>query len=250
MPVAEQSLHAVHRLFDYRQSISTKPYASRGNKVCRCRRCLLPAAVCTCAWRRPCVSNAAFALVMYDSEVLKPSNSGRLIADLIPDTHAFLWSRTEPSAELLALLADSRYQAYLVFPGEYALEQRVVEDFSSELPQLAASGKTPLFILLDGCWREAVKMFRKSPYLQQLPMLSFRSEALANYRLRKGKRDFQMGTAEVASLVLEAWGEADNAAALDSWFNLFVECTLWSRTQNKSASLQRIAELQQQVLQR
>ncbi|WP_037440308.1 tRNA-uridine aminocarboxypropyltransferase [Shewanella mangrovi] len=250
MPHAQTELHAVHRLFDYRQSLATKPYASRGMKVSRCRRCLLPEKVCTCAWRKPCQSQAAFALVMYDAEVLKPSNSGRLIADLIPDTHAFLWSRTQPDQQLIALLSDDRYQPYLVFPGEYAQQQRVINDFTDEVPLLHRNHKTPLFVLLDGCWREAVKMFRKSPYLQHLPMLSFQSDMLANYRLRKGKRDFQLGTAEVASLVLQAFGETANAEALAAWFDLFVECTLWSRSQNKWASLERIDELRQRVAQR
>ena len=250
---AEQPPHAVHRLFDYRQLIATRPYASRGNKVLRCRRCLLPQTVCTCAWRQPCESNAAFALVMYDTEVLKPSNSGRLIADLIPDTHAFLWSRTAPDAGLLTLLADPQYQAYLVFPAEYALaEQQVVEQLlPTELNSSAGEegtgtceqAKKPLFILLDGCWREAVKMFRKSPYLQTIPMLSFSPENIAHYRLRKGQRDFQLGTAEVAVLALQAFGETENAAALDAWFNLFVECTLWNRSNDKITSMEKIAEL-------
>ncbi|WP_417760678.1 tRNA-uridine aminocarboxypropyltransferase [Shewanella sp.] len=246
---AQQPLHAVHRLFDYRQSLATRPYASRGNKVVRCRRCMLPQTVCTCAWRKPCHSNAAFALVMYDTEVLKPSNSGRLIADLIPDTYAFLWSRTAPDAGLLALLADPQYQPYLVFPAEYALEQQQVV---AQLPQAieGASAQKPLFILLDGCWREAVKMFRKSPYLQTLPMLSFSPESIAHYRLRKGQRDFQLGTAEVAVLALQACGEQASAAALADWFNLFVECTLWARCRDKMASMDSIAALRELVAQR
>lgn len=246
---AQQPPHAVHRLFDYRQSLATRPYASRGNKVLRCRRCMLPQTVCTCAWRKPCESNAAFALVMYDTEVLKPSNSGRLIADLIPDTHAFLWSRTAPDAGLLALLADPQYQVYLVFPAEYALEQQQVVQ---QLPTTSngASAKKPLFILLDGCWREAVKMFRKSPYLHHLPMLSFSPESIAHYRLRKGQRDFQLGTAEVAVLALQACGEQANADALSDWFNLFVECSLLGRSHNKTASLDSIAALRSIVAQR
>ncbi len=109
--------HAVHRLYEYRQSLSTKPYASRGKNLVRCGRCLLEQSFCTCEHRRLLPCEAAFALLMYDAEVLKPSNSGRLIADLIPDTHAFLWSRTQPDPQLLALLENPDYQPYLVFPG-------------------------------------------------------------------------------------------------------------------------------------
>ncbi|MDI8992988.1 DTW domain-containing protein, partial [Salmonella enterica subsp. enterica serovar Anatum] len=34
------------------------------------------------------------------------------------------------------------------------------------------AGKPPLFIMLDGTWPEARKMFRKSPYLDHLPVIS------------------------------------------------------------------------------
>ncbi|MFQ6372356.1 tRNA-uridine aminocarboxypropyltransferase [Shewanella sp. YIC-542] len=239
-------LHAVHRLHAYRKSIATRPYAARGMKVRRCDRCLLPLQVCTCPSCRRLASATAFALVMYDTEVLKPSNSGRLIADLIPDTHAFLWSRTNPDPQLLALLANPDYQPFLVFPGDYALPSQQVIEVLPDMPPLArqyATGKKPLFILLDGCWREAVKMFRKSPYLQSLPMLSFHPDTLARYQLRKGQREFQLGTAEVAALVLDAWGERENAQALQLWFQVFVQASLWSRSARAPECLMRMQTL-------
>lgn len=225
--------HAVHRLHAYRQSIATRPYAARGMKVQRCGNCLLPQQICTCGSRKLLQSQTAFALVMYDTEVLKPSNSGRLIADLIPDTHAFLWSRTQPDPQLLALLQQPEYQPFLVFPGDYALPGQQIIEVQPQMPPLALrfdQARTPLFVLLDGCWREAVKMFRKSPYLQQLPLISFHPDTLASYQLRKGQREFQLGTAEVAAMALAAWGEQANATMLQLWFSIFVEATLWSRS--------------------
>ncbi|GGY91568.1 tRNA-uridine aminocarboxypropyltransferase [Shewanella fodinae] len=239
-------LHAVHRLHAYRQSIATRPYAARGMKVVRCGSCLLPQQICTCASRKLLSSQTAFALVMYDTEVLKPSNSGRLIADLIPDTHAFLWSRTQPDPQLLALLNHPGYQPILVFPGDYALPGQQIIEVQPQMPPLAsrfAKERVPLFVLLDGCWREAVKMYRKSPYLQQLPVLSFHPEILASYQLRKGQREFQLGTAEVAAMTLNVWGEQANAEALQLWFNIFVEATLWSRSARSPECLARMQAL-------
>lgn len=219
--------HAVHRLYQYRKSISTKPFGSRGKKLIRCPLCLLGEQFCTCALRCQLVTQASFLLIMYKDEVLKPTNSGRLIADLIPDTHAFIWSRTEVEAELLALLDSAYYQPFLVFPAQYAEQGQTV---LNQVPaSILAEGKRPLLILLDGSWREAIKMFRKSPYLQGLPMLAFNPETLATYALRKGSHDFQLGTAEVASLALAAMGEEANAKALTAWFDLFVESSLLGR---------------------
>lgn len=53
----------------------------------------------------------------------------------------------------------------VVFPASYADEQR-------EVIFTPPAGKPPLFIMLDGTWPEARKMFRKSPYLDNLPVIS------------------------------------------------------------------------------
>lgn len=179
---------------------------------------------------------------MYDDEVLKPSNSGRLIADLIPQTHAYIWSRTDTNPKILAMIEHPDYQPFVVFPGEYACEGQVVLDQLA--PTAIGEGKKPLFILLDGSWREALKIFRKSPYLHKLPLLSFTPDTVAKYGLRKGSRDFQLGTAEVAALALAASGEVANAKSLNAWFELFIEASVYGRNRTSKADLTPLNELQ------
>ncbi|MGS0689304.1 tRNA-uridine aminocarboxypropyltransferase [Shewanella sp. 30m-9] len=222
--------HAVHQLYEYRKAISSRPFTARGKNVIRCQRCLLAETLCTCSLRKQIDSDLAFMLIMYDDEVLKPSNSGRLIADIVPDTHAFIWSRNEPNRKMLSIINDPKYQPFVIFPAEYAVDGQSVVDRveKTKLDQ----DKKPLFILLDGSWREAIKMFRKSDYLHQFPLFSFSPESAAAYALRKGARDFQLGTAEVASLALSAAGENKNSAVLEAWFALFVESSLRGRTRN------------------
>jgi DTW domain-containing protein YfiP len=236
--------HAVHKLYQYRKSISTRPYTARGKNVIRCQLCLLAKQYCTCEFRQQVRSNNTFLLIMYDDEVLKPSNSGRLIADIIPQTHAYIWSRTEPDPAILELISNPAYQPLLIFPGEYAYENQPV---LNQLPPVTAAkneGKQILFILLDGSWREALKMFRKSPYLHQLPLLSFTPDTVAKYGLRKGSRDFQLGTAEVAALALDASGETDNALSLNAWFELFIEASTYGRNRKRSEDLIPLSQLQ------
>ncbi|WP_434931894.1 tRNA-uridine aminocarboxypropyltransferase [Shewanella sp. HL-SH5] len=237
--------HAVHQLYLYRKSLSTKPFGARGKKLVRCDLCLLGEQFCTCALRQLLTSTVSFLLVMYNDEVLKPTNSGRLIADLIPDTHAFLWDRTSPPQAMLALLDNPIYQPYLIFPQQYIeSHQPVINHVDTQ--QLA--GKRPLLVMLDGSWREAIKMYRKSTYLHSMPVLSFSPEILATYALRKGSHDFQLGTAEVAALALEAAGEPLNGAVLQKWFDLFVESSLLGRNRRAKDTLTPISDYQQQYL--
>lgn len=236
-------MHAVQRLYQFRKSLSTTTYKARGQRVIRCDLCRLAKTYCICSiapQKSSVITNAGFLLLMYDTEVLKPSNTGKLIADLIPDTFAFLWSRTTKNDELLTILKDEKWQPFVVFPKEYADDNRQV--YTRKV--VCDEGKRPLFIMLDGSWREAKKMFRKSPYLDKFPLLSFDPKAFlkdevlsdtelrsedkfspvgedSRYTVRKTALEHQFSTAEVAARVLEMSGEKDNAHLLDLWFDVF-----------------------------
>ena len=222
--------HAVSRLRTERLARSAKPFLARGGpRGERCPGCRLPVAHCLCAVRPQLTTQAGMCLLMADIEPLKPSNTGWLIADVVADTFAFGWARTEVAPALLALLADPQWQPYVVFPGEFAPPQRVV---NALLPLSAVySAKRPLFVLLDATWQEARKMFRKSPYLDHLPVLSLAPEQVSRYVLRRSRRGDHFCTAEVAALCLELAGEPHAAHTLDAYLDVFTHHYLQSKHQ-------------------
>lgn len=209
--------HAVAQLREERLARSLKPFVARGSRMPRCDRCRVAATHCLCAWQPSVETRAGFCLLMHDIEPLKPSNTGWLIADVVQRTHAFGWDRTAVDERLLALLADPQWQPVVVFPGEYAEPSRVID----EVP--VASQRRPLFVVLDATWTQARKMFRKSPYLDGLPVLGLRPDQLSRYGLRRSCRGEHLCTAEVAALCLELAGEQQAATALDDWLDLFSE---------------------------
>jgi DTW domain-containing protein len=235
---APVTTHAVARLRAARLARSSKPFLARGGpKGERCAGCRLPPSHCLCALRPAVPTRAGICLVMADIEPLKPSNTGWLIADVVADTWAFGWARTEVDPTLLALLADPQWQPYVVFPGEYVAAKRVVTDLVDK-PQGTAPGnmsggageaaadtaqskKKPLFILLDATWSEARKIFRKSPYLDQFPVLSLQTGQLSRYRLRRSTRDDHLCTSEVAAACLALAGEPHAADVLAAWLEVF-----------------------------
>lgn len=157
---------------------------------------------------------------------MKPSNTGWLVADVVADTHAFTWARTNADPRMLALLSDPRRQPYLVFPAHAAQPERVVTTVEA-----SPGGRRPLFVLLDGTWAEARKMFRKSPYLDRFPVLGLTADGPARYRLRRTKCDAHLCTAEVAASCLRLAGEPDSADALDAWLDTFVDLSMRLRGQ-------------------
>jgi len=222
--------HAVARLRALRLARSTRPFLARGGpKGERCDGCRLRPTHCICQWRPQLATQAGMCLLMHDAEPLKPSNTGWLIADVVADTFAFGWARTEADAQLLALLDDPQWQPYVVFPGEFVQPpERVVHTLA---PQ---PGRRALFVLLDATWSEARKMFRKSPYLDRFAVLSLHPDQVSRYRLRRSSRGDHFCTAEVAALCLELSGQAQDGRAshtLSAYLDVFTHHYLQARNQ-------------------
>ena len=184
-----------------------------------------------CALRPVVATRAGVCLIMGDIEPLKPSNTGWLIADVVADTFAFRWARTLVSPALLALLADPQWQPYLVFPGEFAAAGRVVTAVPPVDSSDVQAGKRPLFVVPDGTWAEACKMFRKSPYLDHLPVLSLHPAQLSRYRLRRSRREGHLCTAEVTALCLALAGEPHAAQTLEAYLDVFTHHYVQARNQ-------------------
>jgi DTW domain-containing protein len=224
--------HAVSLLRSARLARSAKPFLARGGfKRERCAGCRLVPSHCLCALRPAVPTRAGVCLLMADVEPLKPSNTGWLVADVVADTFAFGWARTATDPALLALLSDPQWQPYVVFPGEYAAPERVLHCVQSADIAGTQSGKRPLFILLDGTWAEARKMFGRSPCLDDLPVLSLQPDQISNYKLRRSRRDDHFCTSEVAALCLNLAGEHAAEQTLVAWLDVFTHHYLQARNQ-------------------
>jgi len=240
--------HAVSLLRAERLARSAKPFLARGGfKRERCAGCRLVHSHCLCALRPSVPTRAGVCLLMADIEPLKPSNTGWLIADMVADTFAFGWARTGTDPALDVLLSDPQWQSYVVFPGEYAVPERVVH--TVELPDTpcAETDKRPLFILLDGTWSEARKMFGRSPYLDHLPVLSLQPDQISRYRLRRSRRDDHFCTSEVAAMCLSLAGEHIAEQTLAAYLDVFTHHYLQAKNQLpiawESAAHQRLREV-------
>lgn len=206
-------MHKVEQLRRQRLKETTRPFLARGSSLKRCDTCQLGADYCICQQLHSTQSHCDLLLLIHRNELLKPSNSGRLIADTLPDnTHAFVWSRTEPNPELLQLLQDPQRQFLLVFPPQ---ENDPREQINSiETKEKIASewqGKKITLLLLDGTWKQARKMYGKSDYLNQIPCLTLCEQDIKDsagqYGLRQAHAPSLSSTCEAAAIALNAIGE-------------------------------------------
>lgn len=207
------------RLRAERLAASTREFLARGKSVVRCVDCQLAVFACLCPWRPQMSSRCEFVLLMHRDEVFKPTNTGRLIADMLPkDTRVFCWSRTEPDAALLELLADPQRRCLIVFPAEATTSEGRAREVIHELPQ---DDKRNTFILLDGTWKQSGRMFHLSRWLDGVPCVQLPESLVRGYAVRKSHQEHYLSTAEAAGLCLEMAGEFGPADALLSYFQLF-----------------------------
>jgi DTW domain-containing protein len=197
--------------------------AARGYRLLRCSTCYLSSDVCICACTPTLHTSAQFWLLMHPDECRKPTNTARLIGASIPHTRFFLWYRTVPPAELIALLTDCQFTPYLLVPhGDATLFEGL-----RERPWLP--GRVPAFVLLDGTWSQARKMLHRSPYLQGIPRLAIQPRAPSTYRLRCQRCAQHLSTVEVAIALLAQLDEMTASHVLHAYFRVFAERSMAAR---------------------
>lgn len=238
--------HSVDRLRRECEARSTRVFTARGYTLKRCRQCMLGLNTCICSWRQAASTGIEFVLLMHRDEVFKPTNTGRLVADLFPQhSHAFLWDRTQPPPELLALLEDPRRDCRLVFPPE--------DGDGRAVATVPAAGSAPerilTVILLDGTWKQARRMYNHSMWMKHLPLLDLGTaiteldNALGHYKVRQACESGRLATAEAAALCFYAVGEQANTRRLLNYFAVFNEHYVAARRNRQPEPLAAHTEL-------
>lgn len=263
-PTAKPSFdaHSVDRLRAHHAAQSTRVFNARGVSVKRCEQCLLCEKTCVCPWRAAVdagESSVDWVLLLHRDEIFKPTNTGRLVADLYPrHTHAFCWDRTQPDEALLALLQDPKRRCFVIFPSDdNAPRQSITPTIESPF-QAAGEQRKVTLILLDGTWKQARKMYRQSQWLSDVPLLDLKhllsSEALShlgNYRVRKAVEDGQLATCEAAAAALKGCGQDQACDQLLDYFSIFNEHYIalrMNRTPQRLDAHQRILKTEPQTL--
>ena len=225
--MSDTFINQYQRLRARRLAESTREFLARGKSVQRCEQCQLAVYACICPWCPPLRSRCEFVLLMHRDEVFKPTNTGRLLADVLPrQTHVFCWSRTQADAELLALLADPQRLCLVVYPVEAAEVAANRRQLVSCLPD---DGRIPTFILLDGTWKQSGRMFHLSRWLDAVPCVQLPDVELATYAVRKSHQDHYVATAEAAALCLRLAQETETAQGLMDYFQVFNQHYLATR---------------------
>lgn len=174
---------------------------------------------CLCGEAPTLDSRVRIELLMHETEAARTTNTGQLLEKALPHCRRHIWQRKTPPTALLTLLADPAVQPYLVFPEAHAIALDTVFSGSNA----ALQTKPVHFIIVDATWQQARKMLRQSPWLQTVPMIKLPEGLSTRYTLRRNQPNGSLCTCEVGTVLLAAMGETDNAAAVDKYFEKFMQ---------------------------
>lgn len=182
-----------------------------------CNKCGLPIINCLCDKAPKIKTDSKIWILSTEKEFYRPSNTARLLQLINPNsTEIFLWGRTNIPEKLVENINNEIYEPFLLFPIEN-------EESNNRKVEYKNTGKIPAFIIIDGTWKEARRIFRLSTYLKKLQIISLEPNFKSNYDLRRGNKEGNLCTIETAIEVLKINGEFNTSQTVIEFYNLFLK---------------------------
>lgn len=187
-------------------------------KVCsNCSKCGLPIITCICGRIKEVKTKAKFIILSSERELYRNTNTANLLKLTNPkSTEIVIWKRDEVSQKIFNYINSNIYRTYLIFPI-------INEEMKERKIQYSKSKKIPVFIIVDGTWKEAWKIIRKSDYLKKLPVISLDVKVSSKFSLRRGQAEGNLCTIETAIELLKMNDEYNISEDINKYFELFLE---------------------------
>lgn len=143
-----------------------------------------------------------FFLLTHEKEFKRPTNTGHVVKRILfGNSSQILWQRKNPDKKLLETM--NRDDTILLFNKG---EGESIDDISL----------FENFVILDGTWQEAGKIFNKSPYLKEIKTFTLQPKNKSVYNLRRNQKDWGLCTAECVIEILKMKDDNENSEKLES----------------------------------
>jgi DTW domain-containing protein YfiP len=191
-------------------------------RIRRCPDCFLHRSLCVCALIPRVPTRTRVVLVMHQLELNKPTNTGRLAVRCLPNSEVMVRGRQ----------ADHRTPG--AFPGIPLL--LFPHAGAQPLERWRDSDRPITLIVPDGTWRQAARVRRRVPGLEQIPCVALPPRA-SGYRLRQSVRPGRLSTMEA---IARALGVLEGPAVEEPLCHLhqvMVDRTLWTNGRLSAAAV-------------
>ncbi len=179
------------------------PTTRRGTREKRCQQCMVHHQNCFCEKISTLTLKTKVSILLFKKEVFLPSNTAHLTIKSLQNSEEY--QRGHLGKTLCSSFVDEEnYQPLYLFPTEDA--QELTPEFLSQF------NKPINLIVPDGTWRQAKKVHRREPLLENIPHVKVTTGIKSIYPLRRQKYDFGLCTHEAISFAL---GRIENESVFD-----------------------------------
>jgi DTW domain-containing protein YfiP len=192
-----------------------------------CEQCKKAKKACICRWVQVIDAKTELWILQHPSEINRAIGTARILTLSLPNAHLWVGEDFSEHDEINTLLSDKNRDAWIVYPGEGSVP---ISQLAASLPEhtdtveAGSSNKARTFILLDGTWKKAFKMWQLSNNLQQLPTVNLDNAENGNYRIRKSPKEQGVSTVEAGYLALIAMEEpSEKFQPLIDTFNKMID---------------------------
>ncbi|MGP4843026.1 tRNA-uridine aminocarboxypropyltransferase [Marinobacter sp. 1Y8] len=166
----------------------------------RCPHCGVHPNICVCDACQPISGAPPLWVLQHPSEVAQNKGTLRIAAACLPGLRVLVGEKPadfEPLAR-----RSQQIPMGLIYPAA-----------ASTALETGPISQVREWIILDGTWRKASRIFLSNPWLNALPQFHFEAAPPSRYRIRKAPRDDSVSTVEaIAYLLSQAAPDCDYRA--------------------------------------
>ncbi|MEI6610069.1 MAG: tRNA-uridine aminocarboxypropyltransferase [Deltaproteobacteria bacterium] len=199
-----------------------------GDHNVHCLRCYLREEICVCLILPTVQTRAEFLILRHIREDKSTSNTGRLVALAMPN------SRIISCGGGSRIGLSSLDEESLGAPGTYLLWPDGT-GVRSDLLELTPPARV---VVMDATWRQARRLYSRTPVLRSIPQLALPMPTHRKDRLRKHHRPDGMSTLEAVAAAVAKLEGIEAAEPLERLYNEVVRRALTLRHGAANASLE------------
>jgi DTW domain-containing protein len=165
-----------------------------------CYRCFWPKSLCWCSTISPIDTRTKIIILMHPKEYKEEkAATGRFTHLCLQNSEIHMGIDFDSHKIVQEQIHDMRYFPMLLYPGKDSVNLSGSGVLSGFLHD-----RQLLVILLDATWRNARKMFNRSPTLQKLPRIGIVPEEKSRYLIKRQPNDRFLSTIEAAHELMKA----------------------------------------------
>jgi DTW domain-containing protein YfiP len=146
---------------------------------------------CLCGGAKPFATKTRFIILMHTKEAHKQrTGTARLAKMCLTNAELIIGTDFTSHEHVNALIQDPAYSPFVLYPGPQAVS------FGSLAEEFRRGEKIPLVFVIDGTWRGAQRVLRKSRNVSALPRLSFSGSYASQFKIKKQPRPHCVSTIE------------------------------------------------------